>query len=412
LKGSPWLRKLVVRSSMRKPIRILYAHNGADLYGASRSLARLLKGLDRERYHPLVVLPEEGPLKEALEEDGVEVLVHSHLSVMTRTVFSSWRVGLFGGRLPGDVWRLRNLIRSRSIDLVHTNTGVIISPALAARLAGIPHIWHVRDWFQEFAPVWKFYAAYITRFSRRVIAVSEAVASQFPRRDRVQVIHNGFALEEFAGPNEEWASGFRAQYGLGNAFVAGCVGRIKLVRKGQEVLARAAGLLKRRGVGARYVVVGSPFPGNEDHLERLKQIIEEERVAEEFVFTGELADARPAYAAMDVMVLPSAQPEPFGGVVMEAMAMGVPVIASAIGGSVDQVAEGVTGFLVEPGSVEMLADRIEKLKRAPGLRAQMSAAGPQRIQENFSMHRMLGKLTGVYEEVLGRSGAGGGGLPV
>jgi glycosyltransferase involved in cell wall biosynthesis len=69
----------------------------------------------------------------------------------------------------------------------------------------------------------------------------------------------------------------------------------------------------------------------------------------EVVLTGELADPKPAYAAMDVFVLPSAQPEPFGGVVLEAMAMRRPVVATAIGGSVDQVVDGETGFLVPPG---------------------------------------------------------------
>ncbi len=126
------------------------------------------------------------------------------------------------------------------------------------------------------------------------------------------------------------------------------MGRIKWVRKGQEFLVRATGLLKQQGHPITALIVGAPFPGNESHLIRLRELVEQLGVQDRIIFTGELADPRPAYAGMDVLALTSAQPEPFGNVVIEAMGMGLPVIATNIGGSVDQVLDGVTGFLVPP----------------------------------------------------------------
>jgi len=385
---------------MPPPRRILHVHNSADLYGASRSLVRLIQTLPGDRFTPLVVLPATGPLTKLLEAAGAQVVIHPRLTVIERSLLKSWRSVLLPFTFLASLWFLRRLIVREQIALVHTNTGVMPSPALAAWLAGVPHVWHIRDWFQEFRGFWPPYARYMGRLSGRIVAVSEAIAAQFSDRHRVTVLHNGFDLAEFAVPKAELARQFRAQWGLGDAFLVGCVGRIKLVRKGQEVLVRAMARLGRTAPQARCVIVGSVFPGNESHLEELQRLVAELGLSERVLFTGEIADPRIVYAALDVFVLPSAQPEPFGGVVMEAMAMGVPVIATAIGGSVDQVAEGVTGFLVPPADPDALADRLERLFRDPGLRQQMAAAGPQRIARHFALADKVAGLQQIYEEAI------------
>lgn len=383
----------------RAPLRILYVHNSADIYGASRSLLRLLGALNRAKFSPLVLLPEDGPLRPLIESHQIEVVIHPGLSVINRQVFHSWRLLWFFAQFPASVIFLWRLIRRQQIDLVHTNTGVILSPALSARLAGVPHVWHVRDWFQEFRRFWPWYARYMTGCSARAIAVSEAIAAQFPRRDKVMVVHNGFSLEEFAVPRDAYAQEFRQRLKMENEFVVGCVGRIKLVRKGQEVLIHAAALLAQKNKHVKFVIVGSPAPGSEDHLDKLKALARELRVEDRVVFTGEISDTRMVYPALDVFVLPSAQPEPFGGVVMEAMAMGVPVIATNIGGSLDQVAEGETGFLVPPADPQALAEKIMLLIDNAALRSRMSAAGPRRIGEKFSLTQMVNRFEKLYEEL-------------
>jgi glycosyltransferase involved in cell wall biosynthesis len=377
--------------------RILYVHNSADIYGASRSLLRLLPRIRDRGYLPEVLLPEEGPLWDRIAELQVPVTLDRSLSVITRSVFGSARLAGFLLSFPGSVRRVRRLIRERNIDLVHTNTGVILSPALAARVARVPHIWHVRDSFLEFRGLWGLYRRYITGLSNRVIAVSNPIAGQFAGAANVQVIHNGVALEEFALKEAGAGGAFRERFQLGAGPVVGCVGRIKFVRKGQEVLVEAAARLKERGVRAKFVVVGSPSPGSEDHLTRLKQLIQDRGLAGDVVLTGELADPKPAYAAMDVFVLPSAQPEPFGGVVLEAMGMARPVIATAMGGSLDQVEEGRTGFLVPPGNAEALADKLALLLADRSLRERMGIAGRERLAGCFSIQQMVDKIELVYQ---------------
>lgn len=383
-------------------MRILYVHNSADIYGASRSLSRLLQGLDRDRFEPLVVLPEDGPLRSHLQHLGVEVRIDSSLAIISR--YTSW-FPLICQKFPRSVWRLYRLIRNEHIDLVHTNAGVIFSPGLAAKAARVPHIWHVRESFDEFKGLlWNIYSAYMTIVSDRIVAVSNAAAAQFQYQSKVAVVHNGFPLDEFAVDRELLRRQFRQRLNIMETdFVIGCVGRIKWVRKGQEYLIQAGHLLKKRGILAKYLIVGSPYRGNESHLDRLKDLVRDLDLQNEIIFAGELQDPKPAYAAMDLFVLPSARPEPFGGVVMEAMAMRVPVIATNIGGSLDQVADGVTGFLVPPSDPIKLAEKIEVLINKPQLRQRMSAAALERLSDLFSVEQMLKKIESVYEQAASES---------
>lgn len=153
--------------------------------------------MDRKRFEPVVVLPEQGPLKKLIEAENVEVILHPRLSIITRPLFRSWRIILFLLNYPVSVFFLRRLIRRRRIDLVYTNTGVMVSPAFAARLAGVPHIWYIRESFLEFRSIWHLFSRFIMRFSAKVIAVSNPIAIQFPSRDNIVVIHDGFPRGNF-----------------------------------------------------------------------------------------------------------------------------------------------------------------------------------------------------------------------
>jgi glycosyltransferase involved in cell wall biosynthesis len=107
--------------------------------------------------------------------------------------------------------------------------------------------------------------------------------------------------------------------------------------------------------------------------------------------------------AMNALALPSAQPEPIANVMMEAMSLGVPVIATNIGGSPEAVADGITGFLVPPADPEALADKIELLMNDPKLCERLGQAGPARVVERFSIEEMIQKTEALYGKCLRRS---------
>jgi glycosyltransferase involved in cell wall biosynthesis len=381
------------------PIRVLFVHYPSDLYGASRCLLRLIDSLPAPRFRCTVLLSRDGLFCQKLQQRGIPVILYEGLAIVERRTLRSWRLLTLLPKFVLSAVRIRSLIKAHGISIVHTNTGIILSSALASKLAGVPHVWHIRDWFGEFVTLWKAFSAYILWSSERVLCVSQAIARQFPSSDKVTVLNDGFSLSEFEIDRQLVSSEFRAQYGLGNDFVIGVVGRIKFVRKGQEILVEAADTLRKRGYSFKYILVGSVFPGNEQHLRRLRQLIERLGLERQVLLLGELEDTRPAYAAMDLLVLPSAQPEPFAGVVMEAMAMGVPVIGTNIGGTVEQIVDGETGFLVPPCDPVSLADKIEVLYKDPQLRRRFSQSAIDRIQQRFSLDDMVKRIAAVYEEI-------------
>jgi len=384
-------------------MKVLFVHNGADLYGASRSFLRLCARMVRDGVTVRAVLPVSGPLLEALREAQVDAVVVQPLPLLERRAFRTLR-GIMQTiwRTPVSVLKLRRIIRDFRPDLVHSNLSVLFTPALAARWMRIPHIWHIRECYGEFGIFWRFYRRFMLWGSRRVVAVSQAVADQFDGlgQDRVRVLHNGFPIEEFDAVSEDRQRTFRAAVGLRDEPLVGLVGRIKFVRKGQEYLVEAAAILQDRFPDVRYVLVGSAFPGNESHVEALKQRITALGVGDRVLLAGDVADIKAAYAAMDVVVMASGLPEPFGGVVVEAMAMGKPVVGSAIGGTLEQIADGVTGLLVPPRDPGALADALARLLENSALRQQMGEAGRRRFEELFAFEPFYASIMQLYEEVV------------
>lgn len=385
-----------------RPSRLLFVHSGSDLYGASRSLLRLTTRIAADGHEVMTVLPHDGPLRPALEAAGVQAIVDQRLVMLTRK-------GVFPNRsrvqqlidLPLSVAALVKICREFKPDLMHTNTAVIVSSPLAAQIARVPHIWHMREFFVDFPRAWPAHREFMTRCSERVICVSAAVAAQFRTGTRnLRVLNNGFPAGEFEPATADRIAAFRARFGVQAGVLVGIVGRIKFKRKGQETFVRAAALLAKQHPGVRFMVIGSPFPGNEEHLVRLRALITELGIEDSVVLTGDVDDVKAAYAALDITVLASTSPEPFGGVVIEAMAMGIPVVGTNVGGTPEQIAHGHTGLLVPPDAPRPMADAIERLLVDPPLREQMGRAARARFLAEFEFEPFYQRLWGIYSEVL------------
>ena len=387
-------------------MRLAFFHSGSDLYGASRSLLRMVAALCRDGHAVLAILPQAGPLSEALRGAGASVEDGLDLRILHRTELRFPRVLPFFGGIPVSLARVHRVLRAFRPDLVHSNTGTVLTGALSAKFAGVPHLWHVRDMFDEFGALWNGYGRWMLASSARVLCVSRAVAAQFDAFPgtpaKVTVLNNGFPAEEFSPPAGGWQpdpAALRRRWGVPEgACAVGILGRIKLGRKGHDVLAHAFARLSPAHPESRLVIIGSTFPGNEEHETQLRGLVRELGLGDRVVFAGEMDDPRPAYAALDVVVLASARPEPFGGVVVEAMAMGKPVVGTAIGGTVEQIEEGVTGFLVPPNNPVAMAEALARLIADPALRARMGAAGRRWFEVKFGFEEMYRRLLAIYGE--------------
>lgn len=381
--------------------RFLFVHSGSDLYGASRSLLRLTTRLVTDGHPVMAVLPHHGPLVPALQAAGVQAEVDPRLVILTRSTVADHQGPLAQlTNLPRSVAGLIRRIADFKPDLIHTNTSVVVSSPLAARIARVPHVWHMREFYKDFPRLWPYYQKFMTGFSDRVVCVSGAVARQFADARNVRVLHNGFPGDEFAAVDTARIAAFCRRFNVDNVLRVGIVGRIKYQRKGQETFVRAAALLARQHEELQFLIVGSPYPGNEDHLARLRALVDELSVRDRIVFTGDIDDIKAVYAALDVAVLASSSPEPFGGVVIEAMAMGRPVVGTRVGGTPEQIDHGTTGFLVTPDSPEEMADAIARLVADRALRDDMGRAARERFLREFEFEAFYRGMWTVYDEVL------------
>jgi len=388
-------------------MKLLMLHHNADLYGASKSLLRLTTGLVRDGHAVKVVLPGEGPLCNFLTEAGVHVVIMPNLPVMHRSRLTSLS-GLY--RLIRDAIRFRAQIKDRlreyHPDLVHTNTGAILPIAgSVARSSGIPHIQHMRESFLDFGPLWPPYRKWLCRHADRVICISSFIASMFTlgqREYKVVVVHNGIPREEFDAVDREKAASFRRTYAPDGPLI-GMVGRIKLQRKGQDVFVRAAAMIKDTFPTAHFVIVGSPFPGNEANLDALHQLVRDLHLEDRVHFTGHTDEPLVAIAAMDISVMASAHPEPLGNVTIESMALGCPVIGTNVGGTTEIIMDGETGLLVPPNHPEAMAAAMAKLLNNPGLRQHMGIQGRKHYEQEFEFDGAYRRFLHHYQELTNRS---------
>jgi len=378
---------------------LLVGHSG-DMYGASRSLIKLVRILN-EKFKVYVLLPETGSLFLELNKilPADRILLNDKLYIFTRNSFKLKFIGSTFVRFIGNLISIRNIIRKYDIKVIHTNSGVVPAPALAARISGIKHIWHIREWFGDFKKFWPFYAAYMTRFSDKVVCVSKTMASQFQNHKKVMTIYNGFEIpllkSEISIPPELKQSLKQAD------LVLGCTSRIRLIRKGQEYLIEAIGIITQKtGKNIQTVLIGDYVPGYEWQKETILELIKKYHLEGRIHFLGHLPDPLPFYKLFDVFVLPSGEPEPFGGVIMEAMSLGLPVIGSNAGGTTEQIANAQNGYLFENKNAEDLADKIGLFVNDPASIELFGKCSKERVEKYFSLNLHKENILKLYEHLL------------
>ena len=394
------------------PRHILVVHNNNDLYGGDKILLELLKRLDRSRFVPFVVLPSDtrhiNRFSPELDKLGIEYRFVP-LGILRRRYFKLWRLPRFAFEVLAGVWALLKIIKERKIALVHTNTNTILASAIAARITRLPNIWSIHELVLEPNSVRKALHFLIPRLATRVVTVSRAVrdhmlqdAPQFA--DRFEFILGGIDLEPFlSGAGRE---SVRREWRVSdNELLVGMAGRIARW-KGQSVFAETAKLILAKHANVKFAAVGGVFDTDIFFMERFKEQVRDLGIEDRFIIQDFRADMPSVFSAFDVFVLPSTLPEPFGLVVIEAMASGKPVVATAPGGPSETVVDGVTGYLVQPSDPQEAAQAVEKLLIDPARRAQMGAAGRKRACETFALARYVKDFEDLYARVLEQASGG------
>lgn len=382
--------------------RVLLLDTGKEWGGGTNSMIELLKRIDRERFDITAVFyrnyrkGETSDLKAELAAIGIPLEIEApirqplwaklakELSRGLLRPFPEIRQRVLHAierrwRIAPSARLIAQRLRSGGFDLLYLNNqpSSNLEGYLAGELTGIPVVQHCRS----NARLIPGEVAVINRVAQRIICVSagvrDALVVQGVQPDRCTVVHNAIDVRQ-AAPEAVILPEI-----AGDAIVVGSVGSL-LPRKGNDQLLRAAALLKARGGHAVHLV----FVGDGPERERLEQLATELGLAASVTFTGFRPNALAWEAAMDIVVLAS-ENEGFPRVILEAMLLAKPVIASDVIGSRELVRHEVSGLLFPFGDVSMLSEQLELLVGNSELRLRMGAAGNNIVIEQYSIERYI-----------------------
>ncbi|MGN6515405.1 MAG: glycosyltransferase family 4 protein [Rhizomicrobium sp.] len=379
--------------NVTKPV-ILQVIPELNTGGAERTTLDVSAALVREGFTALVA-SAGGRMEPELEASGAELVRMNAASKAPQTILSN-------------AFALRDLIRKKGVRLVHARSRAPAWSALmAAAMTGVPFVTTYHGIYNAGNPLKRFYNSVMIR-ADAVIANSQWTADHILREyrnppKRLVVIPRGTDPARFdpAAMPPERAAQMRKGWGVREEdFVILLPGRLTRW-KGQGVLIDALAILKSRdGVGNVRAVLAGDAQGRDDYEKELRAKIEKEGLSANVIIAGHVDDMPTAYAASDVVVSASTDPEAFGRVAAEASAMAKPVIASDHGGARETVLTNVSGFLVPPGDAAAMAQALEKIIATPPHgRVNMGMAGRAHIIRNYSRDRMCEETIALYRSL-------------
>jgi Glycosyltransferase len=379
-------------------MRILFLAQYHEEYGSIRSLLDLTAGLRSYDISPFFVIPAEGGFSAMLAAQGFPFKILSVPWWMSAKDLSPKSKLRAAREIRSAAREIEAQIRAWKIDLVYTNSSVTPVGRLAAKRAGLPHIWHIREYgdldfnLRFIFPSW---------LSQRIISGSEAVichakavqAHHFKRqRPGIHQIYNGVAslpvFDERLSKRQSTPTSEPYTFLMLSAITP---------KKGQEQAIRALASLRGQGIPARLILAGS---GRQDYLSQLQALVAEQGWQDWVSFPGFVTDPFPLYYQADCALVCS-EYEAFSRVALEAMSTALPVIGRNSGGTPEIIVDGETGLLYN--TFDELVEAMRRLAQDWSLSRKMGLAGWERARELFSIEQCAASVYQVIQSVMSKA---------
>lgn len=377
-------------------INILFIHQSAELYGSDKTLLLLLRHIDKTRFYPVVVLPNDGPLKSELEKENIKVVIAPVLKVY-RKMFTPKNIFKFIKDIKKGVDALDILNKQHHFDIVYSNTLAVLLGILYAKKRKIKHLWHVHEIIVHPKSIASIFPKILMRYSNLVICNSNATQKNLTDRvpelkSKTTVIYNGMDLN-----TENKAIAQKIDFGFESTdIIITLVGRISRL-KGHKLLLDVFTNHISKNENVKLLFVGSPVEGQEYYLDEIQNSIITNKLQTKVKTLPFLNDLNGIWAVTDIAIMPSTEAESFGLVAVEAMLAKKPVVASNLGGLSEIVINNETGFLFDPNSKEALSEVLFKLIENPSLRSEFGEKGYERAVREFSVEKHVKNFEVVFE---------------
>lgn len=400
---------------MNRRRRILYCEGNTDgtIGGSYYSLLYLVSGLDRSLYEPIVVFYDRNDLLDDFEQVGADVQVFKrprpvHLARGNKGIpgFVVAAAKLLQKAINFNRFfiiqglRYAFWLRRHRINLVHLNNSVVRNHdwMWAALLARVKCITHERGINDAFTPMARFFAKRLDQ----VICISEAVKDNMVDKglssSKLAVIYNGIDPDIVLVQRAD--DEVRADFGIPPGVpVIGIVGNIK-EWKGQDIVIRAMELLRKRHPELVCLIVGTTAESDLYFKTRLESLVLELGLESNVIFTGFQKNVADFINVMDVVVHASVRPEPFGRILIEAMALGKPVIGSRAGAVPEILDEPNCGVTFTPGDFTELAQAVSSLLGEPKRMRALGWNGYKRVRSEFDIRQNIENTEELYSNLL------------
>ena len=378
---------------MKKKIKILHLTKGTELYGAQRVILNLAENINSENFEALIATlvnnrHGQGTFVEEIENRGEKAI----------TIKCRKRIDI-----PA-LQALITILKNQHIDILHCHElKSRLYGLIAARARNIPVVTTHHNWTgaNRLVKIFECLDALYIRFFDRIIAVSEELKLSMLKfkipAKRITVILNGINLKEFQGDQKDITS-LRKKIGIKvGEKIIGNVGRLS-VEKGHKLFLTTAELIKKEYPAIQFVIVGNgPLEGE------LKILVDKLGLKENVFFTGFCQDVQQIYSIMDIYLSTSVV-EGTPMAMMEAMAMGVPVVATKVGGVSGLLQQNQGGILLDNNEPEKIADSVIDLLKNPDKLARLAANAQKNIEENHSALQMVRQYENIYMNIIKKTG--------
>jgi glycosyltransferase involved in cell wall biosynthesis len=396
--------------------------------GSVESLLVLLGGLDKRRFRATALfysLPDEAicarveaagaeldslyprasgkATRGQLKKYNLQTKVRKYLGRRIERAYESVKFAIYFLRFRRQLYKdLRRKIGKVQPDLVHLNTGIAndTPAALATWMCGVPTISHVRD-FDKIT----YLTILAARSMRAFICISSAVRDHLVAsglsQERCVIVPNAVDLKRF-DESSIVSTDIRNEFGWGpkdTVFVL--VGRL-VGWKGQDDFIQAVAIARDSDPSIRGLIVGEgDFSEESDaYIARLDALIGMLELGDAVRFSGHRTDVPEIMKSADAVVCPSSSPEPFGRVIIESMAVGTPVIATAAGGATDIITHGANGVLIPPRDSAAMAAAFLQLGRDSALASELCSEASRAVKDRYTVERHVHSVSEIYSSVL------------
>ena len=385
---------------------ILFIHQSAELYGSDKTILMFISNLDKQKYFPVVILPFDGPLRTELEKNNIKVVIAPVLKLY-RKMFTPKNILKFCKEYKDGLKTINELHKEHNFSIVYSHTLAALIGIIFAAKNKIKHLWHVQEIIAKPTIFNKGFIKLLSLKSNHVAVYDSRTTMEFwidgnkKLTEKSKFVCNALDVKEKPEPNLEDIQKIRKEFFKvqPDDIVIALVGRINSW-KGQQLLLEAFNKISDKYQNTKLVYIGSAPPNQEFFEIELNEKIRSYNLSERVAIIPFQENIWRFWDAIDIAVVPSTEPEPFGMVAIEAMLSKKPVVAANHGGLTETVVNNETGFLFEPNNAEKLSEAISGLIEDKNKRILFGQKGYERVHLHFSLEKHVDEFETIFETLL------------